>query len=286
MRLPGRRRRAQRDRTPETEGEAEGTAASDASEILWDEDAPLLEFPEPEAVASRRRRRRGLTLLLAAVAGLLVITATLHFSPLLTIHEVQLERNELLTDERAQELLQPVYGTPLPQVGNAQVEELLAEETVVDDVIVQGELPDTLRVEIVEHPPVAEVHDGDEIIFFNEEGERIRVFEDWEAPDAEGYATPEISSEAALQNQAVFRAIVSSLGELPPEARESMDSATADSIDSVSLLLEDGRTIVWGSEERGPEKAAVLERILASEAADFTEAETIDLSTPEAPVTR
>ena len=286
MRLPGRRRRAQRDRTPETEGEAEGTAASDASEILWDEDAPLLEFPEPEAVASRRRRRRGLTLLLAAVAGLLVITATLHFSPLLTIHEVQLERNELLTDERAQELLQPVYGTPLPQVGNAQVEELLAEETVVDDVIVQGELPDTLRVEIVEQPPVAEVHDGDEIIFFNEEGERIRVFEDWEAPDAEGYATPEISSEAALQNQAVFRAIVSSLGELPPEARESMDSATADSIDSVSLLLEDGRTIVWGSEERGPEKAAVLERILASEAADFTEAETIDLSTPEAPVTR
>lgn len=280
MRLPGRRRRVQR--------EEPGTGAEEPqdSEVFLEEDEAPLEFPEPEAVTSRRRRRRGLTLILAGVVALLGITATLYFSPLLTIREVELERNDLLTDERAQELLESVYGTPLPQVGNSQVEELLAEEAVVDDVVVQGQLPDTLRVEVIEHPPVAEVHDGEEIIFFNEDGEQIRTFEDWETPDTEGYATPEISAEAALQNQAVFRAIVSALGELPPEARDLMDSATADSIDSVQLLLEDGRTIVWGSEERGSEKAAVLEGILASEAADFTEADSIDISTPEAPVTQ
>lgn len=283
MRLPGRGRRQQREPAAETGSDAESAAAS---EIFQEVDDSPLEFPEPEVVTSRRRRRRGLTLILAALAALLIITATLHFSPLLTIREVQLERNELLTDQRARELLEPIYGTPLPQVGNAQVEELLSEEAVVDDVVVQGELPATLRLEIIEYPPVAEVHSGDEIIFFNEEGEQIRVFEEWEAPDAEGYATPEISSEAALQNQAVFGAIVSALGELPPEARELMDAATADSIDSVRLLLEDGRTIVWGGQERGAEKAAVLGGILASEAEDFTEADTIDLSTPDAPVTR
>lgn len=272
MRLPGRGR------------ESEGESREDP-EIFSEEDPPL-EFPEPEVVTVRRRRRRGLTIILAGVFVVLGITAVLYFSPLLTIREIELEQNDLLTDERAQELLESVYGTPLPQVGGRQVEELLAGEPAVEDVVVQGELPDTLRVEVIEHPPVAEVHDGDEIIFFNEEGERIRVFQEGEAPDSEDYATPQISSEAALENRSVFRAIAAVLGQLPSEARESMESATADSIDSVQLQLEDGRTVVWGSEERGPEKAAVLEALLSSEASDFTEAETIDISTPEAPVTR
>lgn len=251
-----------------------------------DDGSSPLSFPEPEAVAVRRRRRRGLLLFLAGLAVLIGIVATLYFSPLLTIRTVAVERNDLLSDERVQELLEPVYGRPLPQVGNQQVEELLAEEAVVDDVIVQGRLPDTLSVEILEHAPVAEVHQEEEILFYNEHGDVIRIFGEEEASEAEEYATPEISTDAALENEAVFGAIVSVLGELPEEARESMDSATAESIDSVQLVLDDGRTIVWGSEERGPEKAAVLEAILASESADFTEVDTIDISTPDTPITQ
>lgn len=251
-----------------------------------DDGSSPLSFPEPEAVAVRRRRRRGLLLLLAGLVVLVGIVATLYFSPLLTIRTVAVERNDLLTDERAQELLEPVYGRPLPQVGNRQVEELLAEEAVVDDVIVQGRLPDTLSVEILEHAPVAEVHQGEEILFYNEHGDVIRTFGEGEASAAEEYATPEISTDAALENEAVFGAIVSVLGELPEDARESMDSATAESIDSVQLVFDDGRTIVWGGNARGQEKAAVLEAILASESADFTEVETIDISTPDTPITQ
>lgn len=65
-----------------------------------------------------------------------------------------------------------------------------------------------------------------------------------------------------------------------------MDSATADSIDSVQLILDDGRTVLWGGEDLGEAKATVLEAILASSAEDFTEAEIIDISTPDTPVTR
>ncbi len=263
-------------------------AQEPAEDVFLEEDeaGSPLSFPEPEAVVVRRRRRRGLLLILAGLAVLVGVVATLYFSPLLTIRTVAVERNDLLTDERAQELLEPVYGQPLPQVGNRQVEDLLAEEAVVEDVIVQGQLPDTLLVEVVEHPPVAEVHREDEIFFYNEYGEVIRTFGEDEASEAEGYATPEISSEAALESEAVFGAIVSVLGELPEEARESMESATAESIDSVQLVLDDGRTIVWGGEERGPEKAAVLEAILDSEAEEFSEAETIDISTPDTPITQ
>lgn len=260
------------DRAP---GEAGG---SDAVEPL--------PFPEPEVVGARRRRRRRLGWTTGVLGLLVAVVAVLSFSPLLTIEHVQVERNDLLTDERAQELLQPLQGRPLPQVGNAQVQELLAGEAVVEDVIVQGELPDTLTVEVIEHPPVAEVREGDGLLFYNEHGEGIRSFEDAEDEAAEGYATPRISNEAALQDEAVFRTIVSVLGELPPAAREAMDSATADSIDSVQLILDDERVVVWGGDDLGVEKATVLEAILASEAEAFTGAETIDISTPETPVTQ
>ncbi|WP_070162392.1 cell division protein FtsQ/DivIB [Nesterenkonia sp. PF2B19] len=251
-----------------------------------DDDAEPLPFPEPEVVSTRRRRRRRLGWTIGLVGVLVAVVGVLYFSPLLTIHHIQVERNDLLTESRAQELLQPLYGRPLPQVGNAQVQELLAEEPVVDDVVVQGELPDTLTVEIIEHPPVAEVLDGDELQFYNEHGEVISTFADPEDPEADDHATPRISEEAALRDDAVFSTIVAVLGELPASAREAMDSATADSIDSVQLILDDGRTVVWGGAERGAEKAVVLEAILASEAEDFTEVDTIDISTPDTPVTR
>lgn len=252
-------------------------------------DTETLSFPEPKALGARRRRRRGLWLFGAGLLALVILVVVLTVSPLLTIRSVEVRGNDLLSDERAAELLDPVVGRPLPQVGDAQVEQLLADEPVIDHLVVQGRLPDELLVEVVEHPPVAEVRHGEEIRFYNEDGEVIRTF-DAEDPEqvawAEEYATPLIGEEATWQDRAVFRAIVSVLGELPPAAREAMESASASSVDSVELELTDGRTVLWGSSERGAQKAAVLEAVLESGDPAFAEVETIDISTPEAPVTR
>ncbi|WP_120006275.1 cell division protein FtsQ/DivIB [Nesterenkonia muleiensis] len=245
-----------------------------------------LEFPEPEVTRVTRRRRRALTALGAALAVLLGLVATLYFSPLLPLRSIELQGNELLTDQRADELLADLYGEPVAQVSSGAVRQRLEQENVVADVSAYIELPDTLHVEVMEHPPVAEVHQDSDVLLFSEHGEVIRTFAGAEQLEAGDYATPEISSEAALQDEAVFGTIVSVLGQLPEEARSQLDSATADSIDSVQLELGDGRTIVWGSDERGEEKAAVLQAILGSEEQDFQEASTIDISTPSTPVTR
>ncbi len=254
--------------------------------VFLEDDSGLISFPEPEYVSSRRRLRRGLVLIGIALGVLVAIVATLYFSPLLTIRSVEVEHNDLLSDAQAEEMLQPVYGVPLPQVGNRQVEDLLSEEAVVEDVIVTGELPDTLRVQVIEYPPVAEVVTDEEVRFYNEHGDIIRAFDEDEAPESEEYATPRISEGIALRDEDIFDAIVAVLGALPADAREHMESATAESVDSVELELDDGRSIVWGSEERSAEKAAVLEAILRSEAGEFTGADVIDISTPTAPVTR
>jgi cell division protein FtsQ len=245
-----------------------------------------LEFPEPEAVGIRRRRRRTLIALLAACAGLLALVATIYFSPLLPLRAIEVQGNELLTDQQAQELLGDLYGQPVAQVGTGEVRERLQEQNIVADVSSRIELPGTLHVNIMEHPPVAEVHQDGDVLLYSDQGEVIRIFAGAEQLEAESYATAEISSEAALDDEAVFGTIVSVLGELPPDARAQLDSATADSIDSVQLQLDDGRTIVWGSDERGEEKAAVLQAILGSSEEAFDRADVIDISTPSTPVTR
>ncbi|WP_218220179.1 cell division protein FtsQ/DivIB [Nesterenkonia sp. Act20] len=275
------RRTAALDQDRET---TEAVAAQGASGE--DQNETPLDFPEPAAVTSRRRRRRAALAALITLAVLLGLVAMLYFSPLLALRTITVEDNDLLTGDRAQELLEPLRGTPLPQVSEADVSMLLQDELAVAEVVVAAKLPEGLQVRVIEHPPVAEVHVGEEIHFYSQEGEVIRVFEDWERPDAQGYATPEISAEAALQNESVFKTIVSVLGQLPEGARDELDSATAESRDSVQLQLADGRTVVWGSDDRGAEKAAVLEAILSSEAEDFGSADVLDISTPSAPVTR
>ena len=248
--------------------------------------ASPLAFPEPENITVGRRRRRSLFVLGGALTALLGLVAVLYFSPLLPVRHIEVTGNDLLTDVRTNELLGDLYGEPMPQVGTGDVRQRLEEESAVAEVSAHLELPATLHVEIIEHLPVAEVHEDDDVMLYNAYGEVIRDFAGAEQLEAGDYATVLIDSEAALQDDAIFDAIVAVLGELPEEARGQLESAAAESIDSVQLELADGRTIVWGSEEDGAEKAAVLQAILASEDEAFTEAEVIDISTPTTPVTR
>lgn len=247
--------------------------------------APLA-FPEPENITARRRRRRYLLTAAGALAALVGLVAVLYFSPLLPVRHIEVAGNDLLTDQRADELLGDLYGEPMPQVGTGDVRQRLAEENAVAEVSARLELPSTVHVEVIEHLPVAEVHQDQDVLLYSEHGEIIRTFAGPEQLEAGDYATALIDSEAALQDEAVFSAIVEVLGELPAEARDQLDSAAAETIDSVQLDLQDGRTVVWGSAERGSEKAAVLQAILAAEDEEFTEVEVIDISTPTTPVTR
>ncbi|MGO1548710.1 MAG: cell division protein FtsQ/DivIB [Nesterenkonia sp.] len=250
------------------------------------EHVSALTFPEPQSISLRRRRRRSLLVLAGALSVLLGLVAVLHFSPLLPVRHIEVTGNDLLTDAHADDLLQDLYGEPMPQVGAGDVRQRLEEENAVAEVDSYLELPNTVHIEVTEHLPVAEVHQDDDVMLYNAHGEVIRTFAGPEQLQAGDYATVLIESEAALQDDAVFEAVVAVLGELPEAARGQLESAAAESIDSVQLQLTDGRTIVWGSQEEGEQKAAVLQAVLDSDDEAFTEAEVIDISTPTTPVTR
>ncbi|MGM7667524.1 cell division protein FtsQ/DivIB [Microbacterium sp. A93] len=243
----------------------------------------ILEFPETHRQARRRHRRVWWISGAALVTLLAVLSAVLYFSPVLAITTVTVSGTELLAQGRAVELLQPVRDRPLPQVGQRTVEDLLAGEPAVDTVRVQAEPPHGLSVEVVEHQPVAMVHDGADRILYSAAGTALATLPE---DRAGAYHLPSVASAEDVKDPEVFDAITSVLGTLPESIRTLMESASAETIDSVTLTLTDGRTVLWGNPEHGPRKAQVLEALLKVPENEEAPVREFDVSTPDRPVTR
>lgn len=243
----------------------------------------VLEFPETHGQARRRHRRVWWISGAGLVALLAVLSAVLYFSPVLAITTVTVSGTDLLARDRAVELLQPVRDRPLPQVGQRTVEELLADEPAVDTVRVHAAPPHDLSVEVVEHEPVAMVHDGVDRILYSATGTALATLP---RDRAAAYHLPSVASAEDVRDPKVFDAITSVLGTLPESIRAHMKSASAETIDSVTLTLTDGRTVLWGNPEQGPRKAQVLQALLKVPEDEQAPIREFDVSTPDRPVTR
>ncbi|NUL44868.1 FtsQ-type POTRA domain-containing protein [Cellulosimicrobium funkei] len=269
-----------------TAGNGPSPSASSAQSVSEDVARPadnVVEFPETEGQARQRRRRWWLVGGAGALALLGVLGAVLYFSPVLATQEIEVTGSDLLEQSRAEELLEPVIGVPLPQVGQQTVEDLLAGEPAVDTVRVHAQPPNSLSVEIVEHQPVAMVPEGEGHVLYSASGEALATLP---GEQASTYQLPSVSSADDVSDPEVFDAITSVLGTLPDQIRTRMESASAESMDSVTLQLTDGRTVLWGNADKGDRKAQVLEALLnvpENEEAPITE---FDVSTPDRPVTR
>lgn len=255
---------------------------SDASRASEDDDN-VLAFPETPEQARRRRARLWWAGGAAGLVLVLALGAVLYFSPLLAIRTITVTGTDLLPRDRAEELLHPLHGVPLPQVGERTVGELLADEPAVDEVRVQAAPPTSLAVEVVEHQPVAQVPQGEERVLYSAQGQALATLS---AEDAEPHRLPSVSGTADLSDPEVFDAITTVLGALPDPIRDRMESASAGTVDSVTLELEDGRTVLWGNAEHGARKAQVLTALLKVPQDESDPVTEFDVSTPEHPVTR
>ena len=68
---------------------------------------------------------------------------------------------------------------------------------------------------------------------------------------------------------------------LPQELSLIVDHVQVTTVDQISLVLKDGRTVIWGSAEESDTKAEVLAILLAT-----VQAQTYDVSVPSKPTTR
>ena len=144
----------------------------------------------------RRRRKSGVASLLAAAAlrALLVVALPvgvvvwLLYSPYFLIREVKVDAGARVSAAWMQENLQPLVGRHVLAVSLEGVRRRLSAHPWVASVELRRELPDRLRVSVVERQPVALLQTKDGLLFLDGEGLTIAPVPSTAAGDVAGAA--------------------------------------------------------------------------------------------------
>jgi cell division protein FtsQ len=242
---------------------------------------PVTPLPSRRSRRAASRKRRPIQAA-AAVAALAVLAWVLWGSPLLAVRTVQVDGVTTLPAEQVRETAGLDEGTPLLRVDVDEARERVAQLPQVASVEVTRGWPSTVVITVVERTPVAvvgtpgrrSVVDARGVLFDTITGE---------APDG---VVPLDVAEPGPDDPPTMAAL-GALTALPADVREDVAAAAATSAEDVSLTLDDGTTVRWGTPEETGEKAAALTAVLAQiESGALDPAGTIDVSTPDAVVLR
>lgn len=223
--------------------------------------------------SGRSVRLRTVLIGAGAVIGVLAVIAVAWLSPLLSVRTVAVVGAEAIPREDVLTQLAVAEGTPLLRVDTAAAAQRVSEFPRVAEVRVQRVYPSTVRVTVTER--VAEVYfdapDGTHSV--DAEGVDFAV----EPPPMQ---TPRLVTATPGTGDPATIAAIDVLGSLPPELRFQVVEVAAPSPSDVSLILSDGRVVVWGGVDRSERKAAVVLHLLTQPG------ETFDVAAPDLPTVR
>ena len=222
----------------------------------------------------RQRLARRLALGVLALAALAGLGWVVLGSGWLAVDRVAVTGTSRLTPEQVATTADVRLGHPLATVDAGEVEARVRELAPVASVDVVRSWPRTLRIAVTERQPVA-VHAG--------RGGLQLV-------DATGvaFATVPEPPEGLLRLQVARpapgdpapRAALEVAAELPAELRSQVATVAAESPAAVTLLLRDGREVVWGRPGDAATKAAAVKALLTMPG------RTVDVSAPGVAVRR
>ncbi|WP_041241530.1 cell division protein FtsQ/DivIB [Geodermatophilus obscurus] len=230
--------------------------------------------------ADRRRRlllRGGVA---TAVLGLLAWL--LWGSPVLAVADVRVDGAGTLTAAEVVDVAGIAEGTPLLRVDVDAAEARVARLPQVAGVEVTRGWPRSVVVTVVERVPVAEVEESGTRSLVDADGV---LFDTVTGYPPVGVVPLEVADPGP--EDPATRAALAALVVLPEDVRVDLADARATSAEDVTLTLEDGTTVLWGSAEEAGAKADALVALLGQlQAGNLAPADTIDVSTPSAVVLR
>jgi len=228
------------------------------------------------AKAVPRGAVRGLKLALATI-GLTVLTVALglvlYFTPAMSARSVIVTGIGAVTRDQVLDAAQVRLGTPLLQINTDQVADRVAAIRRVASARVQRQYPSALRITIVERVPVVvkEFPDGPHL--YDRDGVDFAT-----APPPP--ALPYIDVGNPGPTDPPTKAALAVLLALRPEVVAQVGRIAAPSVASITLTLTDGRTVIWGTNERTEEKAEKLAALLTQPGRIY------DVSSPDLPTVK
>lgn len=269
----GPRRRARREREERRAAQARATAIEEARRAA----KRKVSGRAPEAAkAPARGLIRGLKVLLWTTGISIVVVGLgllLYFTPIMSVRSTVITGLGAVTREEIEQAAAVAPETPLLQVDTDAVAERVAMIRRVASARVQREYPSTLRITVTERVPlvVKDYPDGPHL--FDRDGVDFAT-----APPPPGL--PFLDVETAGPNDPPTEAALEVLTALSPEVAGQVARIAAPSVASITLTLNDGREVIWGTTDRTDEKAATLGALLTQPGRTF------DVSSPDLPTVK
>jgi cell division protein FtsQ len=225
--------------------------------------------------ARRWLRWRAVVALVLAIVLLVGGIWLVFFSSVLTVKGVDVEGTGFLRVQQVRAVAAVPSGEPLARIDLEAISQRIAKLPPVKDVDVSREWPDRVLITVTERVPVAVVQHGEGYSALDADGV---LFRDYPRRPKE---LPLISAGEDVDRDAMVEGAAVA-GSLPAEIRRRVDHVEVESIDQISLVLRDERTVLWGSASRSADKADVLEALLKAS----PKAKEYDVSVPGQPTTR
>ncbi|MEV0369478.1 FtsQ-type POTRA domain-containing protein [Streptomyces sp. NPDC050636] len=250
-----------------------GPPSSSPSRARW---FPRLRIP------FRTPGRRGLmiTLVLVVLFGAFGVWA-LYGSNWLRVEHVKTEGTKVLTPGEVIAVADAPVNTPLVSVDtDAMADRLRARLPRIKSVDVVRSWPHTIGLKVTERTPELLIRSGGKFVEVDVEGVRFATVAT--APKGVPLLEMTASDSRSLYRfgtDRLRRSAVGVIARLPKAVHKDVHKVRVRSYDSLTLELTGGRTVLWGSEEQGVQKAKVLVALLkaAGDARHF------DISVPSAP---
>jgi cell division protein FtsQ len=269
----GPRRRARREREERRAAQARATAIEQSRR---EAKRKVMGGPPEETKRLGRGAVRGLKVLMwSALVSVVVvgIGLLLYFTPIMSARNIVVVGVGAVTQDEvvAAAAVQP--GMPLLQVDTDAVAERVAAIRRVASARVQRQYPSTLRVTVIERVPVVVKDFPDGPHLFDKDGVDFAS-----APPPAG--VPYLDAENPGPSDPPTKAALQVMTALRPEVAGQVGRIAAPSVAAITLTLNDGRVVVWGTTDRTEEKALKLGALLTQPG------QTYDVSSPDLPTVK
>ncbi|MCX4401319.1 MULTISPECIES: cell division protein FtsQ/DivIB [unclassified Streptomyces] len=241
-----------------------------------------------ESGSPRRRRLRRLRMLIILLSAVVLSGAAtiwlLYGSPWLRVEKVSVSGVRVLTDQQVRDVADVSIGSPLISVDTDAVEARLRRKLPrIDAVDVVRSWPHGIGLKVTERTPVLilkNTGNGGKYVEVDAKGVRFATVS--AAPKGVPALELAVSRSAVLRRFPVDRLVreaVGVAGDVPAAVRRDTRVVKVRSYDSISLELSGGRTVEWGSGEKGRAKARTLTALMKAAPG----ARHFDVSAPIAP---
>lgn len=206
-----------------------------------------------------------LVVALLAGAGWLVF-----FSSVLTVKGVQVDGLGVLRPAQVRRAAAVPIGQPLATVSLDAIAARVQGLAPVKTVDVSRSWPDRVRIAVVEREAVAVVERDGVVRGVDDEGVLFRSYPSLPP------GLPVIKISAGTRTEALAEA-ARVIDALPDDLAGRVDHLAASTVDSITLELRNGKTVLWGSADESQSKAEVLAVLLRQKASVY------DVSVPGQP---